>query len=273
MRCISPILIKTADRRDYVPCGKCNFCLQNRRNDWSFRLAQELKTSYTSKFLTLTYEEENIIYHESSGLPTISKRDIQLFTKRIRKQNARMAPWPLRYYTVGEYGTETARPHYHALIFNLHYSLLNNLQDFWTAGQCHIGDVNPASIHYVTKYHVNCVGEYPGRSPPFALMSKKPGIGSNYLTTHFNYHKHGKNHFTKVNGQVGRLPRFYKEKIFTKTEKQSFARQSMADFDNVYEQTISALSGHSIDPHHYYDERVRWELENITHKENRFNTH
>lgn len=273
MRCISPILIKNKDRRDWVPCGKCNFCLQNRRADWSFRLAQELKIANTAKFLTLTYEEETIAYSPTSGLPELSKRHIQLWTKRIRKENSRMVPWPLRYYTVGEYGTETTRPHYHALIFNLHPLIILRIQDYWPLGQCHVGDVNPASIHYVTKYHVNYLGDYPGRAPPFALMSKKPGIGSNYLITHFNYHKNAKNHCTKVGGQIGRLPRFYKEKIFTKSEKEAFARQSLADSEIVYVDTITALREFHLDPFHYYDERIRHDLENIVHKENRFNTH
>lgn len=272
MRCISPILIKKADRRDFVPCGKCNFCLQSRRADWSFRLAQEQKISNTSTFLTLTYEEENIAYNPTSGLPELSKRDVQLWTKRLRKINARLVPWPLRYYTVGEYGTENSRPHYHAIMFNLHASIIPRIQEVWTAGQCHVGDVNAASIHYVTKYHVNCVGDYPGRSPPFAFMSKKPGIGSNYLLTHFNYHKHAKNNSTKVGGQVGRLPRFYKEKIFSKPEKEAIARQSLADSESLYERTITALRKFHADTENYYDQRVRQELENIEHKNKQFNT-
>lgn len=173
MRCLFPILIKGSDRRDWVPCGKCNFCLQARRADWSMRLAQELKISKTSTFLTFTYEEENLTYNAESHLPEVSKRDVQLFTKRLRKENARLVSWPLRYYLVGEYGTKTQRPHYHAIMFNVHRSIIDRISNYWTLGQCHEGEVSPASIHYVTKYHVNPAGNYPGRSPPFCLYVKE----------------------------------------------------------------------------------------------------
>lgn len=182
MRCISPILIKNGQRRDYVPCGKCNFCLQNRRADWTFRLRQELKKSKSSYFLTLTYEEKNVTRNPESGLPELSKRTLQLFIKRLRKENARLVPWPLRYYAVGEYGTQTERPHYHIIIFNLSQELSKRLVDIWLLGQCHVGDVSAASIHYVTKYHVNKVGDYPGRAPPFCFYEQASRAGNSLLT-------------------------------------------------------------------------------------------
>ena len=82
-----------------VPCGKCAACLTNKRKEWTFRLNQELHVSSSSFFITLTYDDEHIPVTEE-GLPTFSKRDIQLFIKRLRKNTNRK----ISYYIVSEYG-------------------------------------------------------------------------------------------------------------------------------------------------------------------------
>jgi len=41
-----------------VPCGKCLPCKKKRVNQWSFRLMQEQKKSYSSYFVTLTYNTD-----------------------------------------------------------------------------------------------------------------------------------------------------------------------------------------------------------------------
>lgn len=161
MKCISPLLIRTDGRRDVVPCGKCNYCLQTKRADWTFRLKQELKISSSAFFLTLTYADDCIPF-SSADLPELRKRDCQLFMKRLRKENSRQ----LRYYTVGEYGTVTFRPHYHSILFNLDLQLVSQLPKIWSLGHVHVGDVKTASIHYVTKYVINRVGEFENREPP-----------------------------------------------------------------------------------------------------------
>lgn len=161
MKCISPLLIRTDGRRDVVPCGKCNFCLQTKRADWTFRLQQELKISSSAFFLTLTYDNDNIPF-SSAGVPELRKRDCQLFMKRLRKENSKS----LRYYTVGEYGTVTSRPHYHSILFNLDLQMVSQLPKIWSLGHVHVGDVKTASIHYVTKYVINRVGEFENREPP-----------------------------------------------------------------------------------------------------------
>lgn len=272
MRCISPLLIKTPTRRDFVPCGKCNFCLQTKRIDWSFRLTQEHKRSMTAIFLTLTYEEINLPLHAESKLPELSKRDLTLFTKRLRKENSKIVEWPLRYYSVGEYGTETVRPHYHSLMFNLHHSVAGKLHEIWPHGMIDIGEVTPASIHYVTKYVINRTVDYPGREPPFAAMSKRPGIGSNYLATHSEWHLNGKRNYAQVNGTITRLPRYYKEKIFSPHARAQFASQSLSQGDEEYHKEILRLERLHKDPDNHYDERVRNTHDAVTSKINSNNT-
>jgi len=279
MRCISPLLIRSVPKlskaiggsgmkRDYVPCGQCNFCLATKRQDWSFRLNQELKKSKTSYFLTYTYDDKYLPYSEFHETPTLRKEHLQLFTKRLRKGNSKLVPWPVRYYSVGEYGTETDRPHYHSIIFNLHQSVVNRISDYWQLGNCYVGDVNPASIGYVTKYVINRHRDNPAREPPFSLMSRNPGIGASYLETHTEWHRADLRNYAQVNGQISRLPRYYKEKIFSPTERAFLSEESLQLGELDYAKTVESLEDFHIDPLHYYDERIAVQHESITSKIN-----
>lgn len=261
MRCTHALVVSVDGRKEFVPCGKCNFCLQARRSEWSFRLRQELRASESSHFLTLTYEKAP----QENGIETLRKKDLQDFFKRLRKS----CPTKIRYYAVGEYGTRTIRPHYHALLFNAPTKFLeSSLDSTWSHGHTMIGTVTDSSIHYVTKYHVNKVGDYPGRAPPFVLMSRRPGIGSRYLDTHAKWHLHGLKSFTQMNGFIGRMPRFYADKIFTKEQKQMINSLAPSERE-AYFKEIARLSklGHA-DPHSHYLERLKAAHDRIVHKEN-----
>lgn len=120
--CISPISIRnpkynSAKIRMEVPCGKCPECLERRRADWSLRLSYESRRHINSQFITLTYEDDHMVYGARS--PTLVKADLQLFFKRLRK---RLIDSKLKYYAIGEYGTNTYRPHYHIILFGLDHS-------------------------------------------------------------------------------------------------------------------------------------------------------
>jgi len=174
-----------------------------------------MKVAETAHFLTLTYDEEQIPWTNTK--PTLHKPDFQLFMKRLRsRQKRKKSQWKIRYYAVGEYGSETKRPHYHAITFNLHPKILSELTDIWDKGFVDIGTVTPASIRYVTKYVINKVGQFTDQEKPFALMSRNPGLGANYLDTTSSFHKSNKKE--TVRNDVGLeqpMPRYYKEKIFT----------------------------------------------------------
>jgi hypothetical protein len=132
-----------------VPCGKCTPCLKKRAGHWSFRLEQEAKISSSACFITLTYADAPRTWKNK---PTLKKRDFQLFMKRLRKK---CPTNKLRYYACGEYGTQTQRPHYHAVIFNLPHSIINNpiiIQDTWKHGHIHVANNNKLTINYVVGY-------------------------------------------------------------------------------------------------------------------------
>lgn len=119
-----------------VPCGQCEQCKTQKVNDWSFRLLEEAKETFRQNgfiiFDTLTYDDKHVpnvgkvlyqlgefsldVTEKITDMLCNSKRDVQLFAKRLRAEYKS----PFRYYLVSEYGNDdryTHRPHYHALFF------------------------------------------------------------------------------------------------------------------------------------------------------------
>lgn len=199
-----------------VRCGKCIPCLVSKRNDWSFRLEQEYKYSKSAVFITLTYDQKHLPSDQC-----ISKRDLQLFMKRLRKHDKSNS---IRYFAVGEYGSHYGRPHYHVLLFNTSET---DVRKAWVdskgrpIGIVHVGTVTAASVAYVTKYIVQAGGEIDGRVKPFTLMSRKYGIGGKYLTDEMvAWHREDDRNYAIRDGQKIALPKFYKDKIFYGKQKE-----------------------------------------------------
>lgn len=235
--CFTPVTVKR-DREDWmddvagthnriVPCGKCPECLHRRSEAWAFRLYQEMKISSSAKFITLTYDENNVPYivdKETGELTrTLNKSDFQKFMKKFRKLNFNK----LKYYTCGEYGDQTDRPHYHSVLFNMDTRAEKKLQETWKKGQIKVDPVNMARIRYVTKYITKRSYFKPSlnKEPEFALMSK--GMGKSYLTERMiNYYiKNQIGVITNKGGVLQPLPRYYKEQIFSKAERYKIAEE------------------------------------------------
>lgn len=180
--CLTPFIVrnKKIDNKDGEPvaCGKCPNCMKRKTSEWSFRLMQEEKGSTSAHFITLTYDTKHVPITEN-GFMNLSKRDVQLFLKRLRKCSSAAYPQAksLKYYAVGEYGGKSMRPHYHIILFNLENILLLNMA--WSLGQYHTGGVSGASVGYTLKYLAK-KGKIPihrndDRQKEFQLMSK--GLG------------------------------------------------------------------------------------------------
>lgn len=246
MKCFSEISIKRpggsgpSDRLN-VPCGKCPACLQNRRNEWSFRLNEESKVSSSAFFITLTYNDDNVPGE-------LSKRDLNLFLKRLRAYSVKSdtkllkdkknvlnrleMTSTIKYYAIGEYGELNNRPHYHIIIFNLPLDI--ELEKIWKKGFIKVGNVESASIHYVTGYVMKRYDNYREKQVPFAVMSK--GLGASYLSRAYDWHK-SEGRFYVINefGSKQRIPRCYKNKIFNVVEKIYNANRNMRLYDEKME--------------------------------------
>lgn len=145
----------------------------------------------SSSFVTLTYAEED---YPCDGC--VSLRDAQLFLKNVRYRMAMLEPpMRLRYFIVGEYGDAGGRAHYHAVLFGLPQVHIGGMKKgscdcvvcaSWQKGMVYIGSVTPASAGYVVSYVLKSrqtvqAQREDGRTPEFARMSLKPGIGATAL--------------------------------------------------------------------------------------------
>lgn len=157
-------------------CGQCMPCRINKQRTWVGRLQLELATSELSSFVTLTYADEYLPHHGY-----LNKRDVQLWLKRLRKSLSKRGR-TLRYFVCGEYGEQTWRPHYHAILYGVSPVESALLAESWAMGLVHAGTAEPASMSYVCGYVCKKMTNkkdprLEGRPPEFVLMSKKPGIG------------------------------------------------------------------------------------------------
>lgn len=161
-----------------VPCTRCSGCRADQALMWSIRSYHESMEHEQNAFLTLTYDDANLPSDKK-----IDKRELQLFFKRLRSTGVKF-----RYVACGEYGGQTRRPHYHAIIFGKDWlegsipikeNLYTNgsLVDVWGKGLVSIAPVTMASVCYVCGYVNKKIDDL----DTFSLMSRRPGIGHTWL--------------------------------------------------------------------------------------------
>lgn len=196
-----------------IPCGQCIGCRLKRSRDWATRCMLEASYHRTSSFLTLTYSDLNLPFNEyidSDGVinqkSTLVKDDLQRFWKRLRKNLDSKDLPKIRYFGCGEYGSRTARPHYHAIVFGLDvpdkkefrksgsgFMVYTSdwLNSIWKKGLVFVGSVTYESCQYVAKYVVKKltgdnadVYERYNFEPEFNVFSNRPGIGRDWFDDH-----------------------------------------------------------------------------------------
>ncbi len=178
-----------------VPCGKCASCKCDYSRDWSNRMILELQDHDQAMFLTLTYNDDHLPL-SPQGYPTLVKRDVQLFFKRLRKY---LGVQRIRYYLAGEYGSTTHRPHYHAIIYGIGINSFPDvvyrgqnklghpfytsptLERIWSNGFIVFSSVTWRTCNYVARYVLKKQAEREDCDgvclPPFNVSSRNPGIG------------------------------------------------------------------------------------------------
>lgn len=179
--CTSPVRIKNP-KKSYshnvdkyfldVPCNCCPNCRATKQLSWVTRMYFEwqhtLKCGGASYYYTLTYNNEHL--PKKYGIPVFSKRDCQLFFKRLRRNLERKGyRTDFKYFLVSEYGSEKKRPHYHFILFYKQklpiYLLEREIRHSWCVeNDWHqfMGNVKPGelgatvesikALNYVTKY-------------------------------------------------------------------------------------------------------------------------
>lgn len=196
-----------------IPCGQCIGCRLEYSRQWAMRIMHEKQMHEDAYFLTLTYSDEHV---PKNG--DLVKGHLQKFYKDYRQYLTRkLGGKKIRYYSCGEYGEQTLRPHWHACIFGHDFTdkvmykesedgfplyTSDTLSTIWPYGFSVIGDLSFESAAYVARYVCKKVkfdiqnpgryfdtynrvdpetGEYHIVSPEKAYMSRRPGIGKRWL--------------------------------------------------------------------------------------------
>lgn len=151
---------------------------------WALRNQLELQKHDKAVWTTLTYDKSTLP-------PTLDRRHLQLYIKRLRYELGTARP--LRFFACGEYGEQNGRPHFHAILYGLGLEDRSLVEDAWGMGRVRTYAANPANIAYTAGYSSKKVGwvkaeihdrvdpdtgEVYRWQPPFLQMSRRPGIGA-----------------------------------------------------------------------------------------------
>lgn len=198
-------------------------CLATKRAEWVIRLKAELQACKFALFVTLTYSDDTIPIGEYIDEETgevlnklePSKRDCQLFLKRLRK---RIGDRKFRYFLISEYGDKTHRPHYHGIFFFRDIKednfLYDSIHDAWGNGFVKFGEVTDASIAYCTKYVLKLTSLPLGIKDTFTLMSRHPALGEVEMTKHVSFSSDQLSRPVYLRGgQRGPLPRLWRDRV------------------------------------------------------------
>lgn len=270
-----------------IPCGHCIGCRLERSRVWANRCLLELEYHDSAYFVTLTYNDDHLPLHwyadpetgeASAQSASLSKRDFQLFMKRVRKA---FPDDKIRFFACGEYGPNTFRPHYHAILFGLHlddlvpfgrsvqghqYYISESLQRCWYIDERRsdqlpglIGHLVVANVtwetcaytaRYITKKLTGPEAQFYSDfniEPPFSLMSRRPGIARQWYDDHpdlydFEYISVK----TPEGGKKFRPPRYF-DKLYDIDEPEKSAalketRKRMAEQAKVAKLAQTSLS-------------------------------
>lgn len=237
-----------------IPCGQCIGCRIRQREDWTTRIELEARDYPKEEiwFITLTYDDDHVPgmivktgeimrkvqytwkpgEKRPSSVQILLYEDIQKFLKRLRKAYR----GKLRYFVAGEYGEQTARPHYHMILYGWKPTDLENLYkihhngyytskwlaNLWGMGQIQIAQAVPETYRYVAGYVTKKMYEIDdkkaneyyelGQTKPFACMSLKPGLGDHYYQEHkAEIWRQG--YIQCTNGKKAQIPRYYEKQM------------------------------------------------------------
>lgn len=145
-------------------------CRINHQQMWTGRILLEQALHAESSFVTLTYADEHV---PPDG--HLLKEHAQCWQKRLRLL---FPPKTIRFLTVGEYGDDKGRPHFHAAVFGT--ADAEKIQSAWDKGFTYVAGLGVESARYIVSYLLkrnNTAERCDGKPPEFKIQSNRPGIG------------------------------------------------------------------------------------------------
>lgn len=219
-----------------IPCGECIECQSEKARQWAIRIAHEAQLWEENSFVTLSYADEHLPEHNS-----LKYEDLEAFWDRFRSWARRQGKIRPRYYSVGEYGDKSLRPHYHACIFGYAFTeerimlrggtkpLWTNtfLQNMWGKGHVSVGMLNFATARYTASYVTKKLkskqkyvrvdedtGELIPLEQPRALMSRN--IAKEWWDKY--RHQVSANDQVVINGDAQKPPKVYDRWLSARSE-------------------------------------------------------
>ena len=264
MRCFRPVRVFSrpgggisfsprtgyTDRQLQIACGRCIGCRLEGARQWAVRAVHEASLHDENCFLTLTYQAAPL---------SLVRTDLQGFWKRLRQHLVRRAAPRILYLGSGEYGEETGRPHYHALVFGYYppdavryrggeYPLYKSaeLEKLWRHGYVLAGSVTFESACYVAGYVTKKVtgpeapgwyqaidrdtGELVPIEPEFLVASRRPAVGRGWIEA-YGHSDAWRHDSVVVRGSNSKVPRYYDkllQRVSTGAERLQRKRERIA---------------------------------------------
>lgn len=189
-------------------------------------------------FVTLTYADDT-----NDG--NLHKDHLQAYIKRLRYYADSLLHRRFRFFACGEYGRQTHRPHYHLILLGLRQAEWNFirlkamevddaggfvfsrlyfsfvLDRIWNYGMSRADPCNEQTIAYVAGYCNKVLAKYPdGLVKPFRLMSRRPGIGYDYIMSNPNQVLYRRD----LNDDFITLSRYIEDKLYPQGTDKRIAR-------------------------------------------------
>jgi hypothetical protein len=229
-----------------VRCWQCLGCRLWVRADWQTRCMLEARMHESNLFLTCTYDDE----HLPKDLD-VSLREAQLFVKRMRKRFGA----DLTFMQLGEYGDQTARPHYHSTWFGLSVEdgqlfsakrgnrlyRSSSLEEVWGLGNVLVAPATAQTMAYVAGHQLKdlvnvrersrsgyelldvSTGELRKRRVPFRTQSNRPAIGRRWFDKYWRDVFVANQGTVILNGERRSAPRYF-WRLLEKQQPELFAK-------------------------------------------------
>lgn len=290
---------------DQIPCGQCIDCRLEKSRQWSIRCMLESSFYDYNYFLTITYAPEylpvssftTVDSGEIFSMPTLVKRDVQLFMKRLRSTWKRKYNRDdIRFFGSGEYSPIKERPHYHFILFNLpiydlqYFGLSKSGQPLWTSpeidsiwskGFVFIGKVEQDSCSYTAKYCLKKVTgkakterddylkrltdesgkileQFASKVDEFTLMSRRPGIGNNYFCKNKDkMYKNDEIFIPNPDGAIKCKPVHYYDRLYDVDCPEDFERIKLKRKEIAENSSIMKLKDANLTDEQYNEIRAK----------------